>query len=252
MSKQPALVIENVTKNFGGVSAVDHVSLTLNTGDSTVVIGPNGAGKTSLFNLIHGTYPLDEGRIVLFGEDVSRKSVQSRSVLGMSRTYQTCNLFGQLTVEQNLYLALHNSRWRASRGGLEALLPWQSNRARCERINEVLSKVQLEHLRNTQILNMSHGEQRQLEVGMAIATDPRIILFDEPMAGLSPTERVFISELIRKLSREKIILVIEHDIDFALSITNRVAVMDHGRLVCVGTPEEVRASDVVQHIYKLD
>lgn len=123
MSKQPALVIENVTKNFGGVSAVDHVSLTLNTGDSTVVIGPNGAGKTSLFNLIHGTYPLDEGRIVLFGEDVSRKSVQSRSVLGMSRTYQTCNLFGQLTVEQNLYLALHNSRWRASRGGLEALLP---------------------------------------------------------------------------------------------------------------------------------
>ena len=252
MSKQPALVIENVTKNFGGVCAVDHVSLTLNTGDSTVVIGPNGAGKTSLFNLIHGTYPLDEGRIVLFGEDVSRKSVQSRSVLGMSRTYQTCNLFGQLTVEQNLYLALHNSRWRASRGGLEVLLPWQSNRARCERIDEVLSKVQLEHLRNTQILNMSHGEQRQLELGMAIATDPRIILFDEPMAGLSPTERVFISELIRKLAREKIILVIEHDIDFALSITNRVAVMDHGRLVCVGTPEEVRASDVVQHIYKLD
>lgn len=252
MSKQPALVIENVTKNFGGVCAVDHVSLTLDVGDSTVMIGPNGAGKTSLFNLIHGTYPLDEGRILLFGEDVSKKPVQSRSILGMSRTYQTCNLFAQLTVEQNLYLALHNSKWRASRKGLEALLPWNSNKVRQQRIDEVLKQVQLEHLRNTEVLNMSHGEQRQLELGIAIATDPKIILFDEPMAGLSPTERVFISELIKKLAKEKIILVIEHDIDFALSITNRVAVMDHGKLVFVGTPDEVRASEVVQHIYKLD
>ena len=99
---------------------------------------------------------------------------------------------------------------------------------------------------------MSHGEQRQLELGIAIATDPKIILFDEPMAGLSPTERVFIGELIKKLAEEKIILVIEHDMEFALSITNRVAVMDHGKLVFVGTPDEVRSSDAVQRIYKLD
>lgn len=250
--QQPALVIENATKNFGGICAVDHVSLTLDKGDSTVMIGPNGAGKTSLFNLITGTYPLDEGRILLFGEDVSRKPVQVRSELGVSRTYQTCNLFAQLTVEENLYLALHNSQWRASRGALEALLPYRSNKARKQRIDEVLELVQLTALRKTQVLNMSHGQQRQLELGMAIATDPRIILFDEPMAGLSPTERVFISELIKRLAKEKIILVIEHDIDFALSITNRVAVMDHGKLVFVGTPAEVRASDVVQRIYKLD
>lgn len=252
MSKQPALVIENATKHFGGVCAVDHVSLALDTGESTVMIGPNGAGKTSLFNLITGTYPLDEGRILLFGEDVSKKTVQTRSRLGMSRTYQTCNLFAELTVEQNLYLALNNSRWRASRKLLEPFMPWFTNKARRERIDEVLASVQLEHLRHTQVLNISHGEQRQLELGIAIATDPRIILFDEPMAGLSPTERVFIGELIKTLAKEKIILVIEHDMEFALSITNRVAVMDHGKLVFVGTPAEVRSSDVIQRIYKLD
>ena len=252
MSKQPALVIENVTKNFGGVCAVDHVSLSLDTGESTVIIGPNGAGKTSLFNLVTGTYLLDEGRILLFGEDVSRKPVQVRSQLSMSRTYQTCNLFAELTVEQNLYLALHNSKWRASRKALEPFMPWFTNRTRKERIDEVLEAVQLEHLRNTQILNMSHGEQRQLELGIAIATDPKIILFDEPMVGLSPTERVFIGELIKKLAKEKIILVIEHDMEFALSITERVAVMNHGKLIFIGTPDEVRASEAVQRIYKLD
>ena len=158
----------------------------------------------------------------------------------------------RLTVEQNLYLSLHNSRWRASRGALEPFMPWFTNSARKERIDEVLAAVQLERLRNTQILNMSHGEQRQLELGVAIATDPAIILFDEPMAGLSPTERVFISELIKRLAKEKIILVIEHDMEFALSITNRVAVMDHGKLVFIGTPEEVRSNEAVQRIYKLD
>lgn len=252
MSREPALVIENATKNFGGICAVDHVSLTLDKGESTVMIGPNGAGKTTLFNLITGTYQLDEGCIRLFGKDVSRKPVQLRIQLGLSRTYQTCNLFAELTVEQNLYLSLHNSRWRASRGALEPFMPWFTNSARKERIDEVLAAVQLERLRNTQILNMSHGEQRQLELGVAIATDPAIILFDEPMAGLSPTERVFISELIKRLAKEKIILVIEHDMEFALSITNRVAVMDHGKLVFVGTPEEVRSNEAVQRIYKLD
>lgn len=251
-NNQPALEINNVSKYFGGVCAVDHVSMDLDLGESTVIIGPNGAGKTTLFNLVTGAIPLDEGQIILYGEDVSKASVQRRSELCLSRTYQTCNLFKNLTVEQNIYLSLRNSSWRNSRGFLEVFRNWKTNGIRQERINEVLEQVQLTHLRNTEISSMSHGEQRQLELGMALAPDPKIILFDEPMAGLSPTERVFIGELIKKLASERIILVIEHDIDFALSLTNRIAVMDHGKLVFMGTPDEVRASSKVQKIYKLD
>ena len=246
-----ALVVEGVSKFFGGVRAVDQVSLTLDTGMSTVMIGPNGAGKTTLFNLIAGVYPLDEGRITLFGEDISKASIQRRSDLGLVRTYQTCNLFKELTVEENLYLSLKNSPWRASGGLLEPFLPWTWDKKRKERIWEICQVMQLEDLKDTLVLNMSHGQQRQLELGMAIISDPKIILFDEPMAGLSPTERVFIGELIRKLAREKIILVIEHDMDFALRITDRIAVLDHGRLIKVGTPQEIQSDQEVQKIYKL-
>ncbi|MCI8295635.1 MAG: ABC transporter ATP-binding protein [Lachnospiraceae bacterium] len=246
-----ALVVEGVSKFFGGVRAVDQVSLTLDTGMSTVMIGPNGAGKTTLFNLIAGVYPLDEGRITLFGEDISKASIQRRSELGLVRTYQTCNLFKELTVEENLYLSLKNSPWRASGGLLEPFLPWTWDKKRKERIWEICQVMQLEDLKDTLVLNMSHGQQRQLELGMAIISDPKIILFDEPMAGLSPTERVFIGELIRKLAREKIILVIEHDMDFALRITDRIAVLDHGRLIKVGTPQEIQSDQEVQKIYKL-
>ena len=246
-----ALVVEGVSKFFGGVRAVDQVSLTLDTGMSTVMIGPNGAGKTTLFNLIAGVYPLDEGRITLFGEDISKASIQRRSELGLVRTYQTCNLFKELTVEENLYLSLKNSPWRASGGLLEPFLPWTWDKKRKERIWEICQVMQLEDLKDTLVLNMSHGQQRQLELGMAIISDPKIILFDEPMAGLSPTERVFIGELIRKLAREKIILVIEHDMDFALRITDRMAVLDGGRLIKVGTPQEIQSDQEVQKIYKL-
>ena len=246
-----ALVVEGVSKFFGGVRAVDQVSLTLDTGMSTVMIGPNGAGKTTLFNLIAGVYPLDEGRITLFGEDISKASIQRRSELGLVRTYQTCNLFKELTVEENLYLSLKNSPWRASGGLLEPFLPWTWDKKRKERIWEICQVMQLEDLKDTLVLNMSHGQQRQLELGMAIISDPKIILFDEPMAGLSPTERVFIGELIRKLAREKIILVIEHDMDFALRITDRIAVLDQGRLIKVGTPQEIQSDQEVQKIYKL-
>ena len=154
-------------------------------------------------------------------------------------------------MEENLYLSLKNSPWRASGGLLEPFLPWTWDKKRKERIWEICQVMQLEDLKDTLVLNMSHGQQRQLELGMAIISDQKIILFDEPMAGLSPTERVFIGELIRKLAREKIILVIEHDMDFALRITDRIAVLDHGRLIKVGTPQEIQSDQEVQKIYKL-
>ncbi|MDR3259251.1 MAG: ABC transporter ATP-binding protein [Fusobacteriaceae bacterium] len=246
-----SLIVDGISKSFHGVKATNRVSLTLDFGRSMALIGPNGAGKTTLFNLITGELPLDEGKIFLFGEDVSNASVQRRSELGLSRTYQICNLFKELTVEENLYLSLKNSVWGKSRGLVEWFFSWSSNKIKMERISEILSEIKLEPLRYVQVKNMSHGEQRQLELGMSLISDPKIILFDEPMAGLSPAERVFIGKIIRQLCKEKIILVIEHDIDFALTVTDRVAVLNHGSLIVEGTPAEIQQNIEVQQIYKI-
>lgn len=252
MANQPALIVENVSKSFGGVQAVNDVSFHLDSGESMVLIGPNGAGKTTLFNLVTGTYPLDSGKIILFGEDISKSPVQRRSELGLVRTYQICNLFNGLTVEQNLYLSLKNSKWREPRGLKDYFVSWKKNKVRMDRITEVLKIIQMEDQRYINVENISHGEQRQLELGMALITDPKVVLLDEPMAGLSATERVFIGEIIKRIAKEKIIFVIEHNIEFALSITNRVAVMNFGAMVTIGTPEEIQNSKEVQQIYKLD
>lgn len=252
MANHPALVVENISKAFGGVQAVDNVSFHIDTGESMVLIGPNGAGKTSIFNLIMGVFPVDSGKITLFGEDITKKPAQRRSELGLMRTYQICNLFNGLTVEENLFMCLKNSPWNAPRGLKDYFLSWKSNQVRLDRITEVLKQIQLEDLRYVKVENISHGQQRQLELGMALISDPKVILLDEPMAGLSATERVFIGDIVRRIVTEKIVLVIEHDIEFALSITNRVAVLNFGALVTIGTPDELRKSDEVQAIYKLD
>lgn len=252
MANQPALVVENVAKSFGGVKAVNDVSFHLDSGESMVLIGPNGAGKTTLFNLVTGAIGLDSGKITLFGEDISKSPVQRRSELGLVRTYQICNLFNGLTVEQNLYLSLKNSKWREPRGLKDYFVSWKKNKVRMDRITEILKVIQMEDQRYVNVENISHGEQRQLELGMALITDPKVVLLDEPMAGLSATERVFIGEIIKRIANEKIIFVIEHNIEFAMSITNRVAVMNFGSFVMIGTPEEVHESEEVQQIYKLD
>lgn len=248
---KPALTVSNLCKSFGGVKAIDSVSLMLDEGRSRVLIGPNGAGKTTLFNLITGEIPMDEGKIHLFGEDISREKVQRRSELGLTRTYQISNLFKELTAEENVYLSLKGKEWSSQRNFSSLWTSWEKEEKRIQRMKEVLSSVGLESKRHTLVSSLSHGEQRQLELGMAIAPKPRVIFFDEPMAGLSPNERVFMGKLIRKLAAEKIVLVIEHDMDFALSLTNDVTVMDHGRVIAEGTPDEIKSNPKVQEIYKL-
>lgn len=248
---KPALRVNNLSKSFGGVKAIDNVALTLAEGRSRVLIGPNGAGKTTLFNLITGEIPMDEGEIQLFGEDISHEKVQKRSELGLTRTYQITNLFKELTAEENLYLSLKGKVWNSQRNFSSLWRAWGKEKKRIRRIEEVLASVGLGSKRQTLVSSLSHGEQRQLELGMAIAPNPRVIFFDEPMAGLSPNERVFMGRLIRKLAAEKMILVIEHDMDFALSLTNDVTVMDHGRVIAEGTPDQIKSDPNVQKIYKL-
>lgn len=248
---RPALTVSNLSKSFGGVKAIDNVSLTLEEGRSRVLIGPNGAGKTTLFNLITGEIPMDEGEIHLFGEDISREKVQKRSELGLTRTYQISNLFKEMTAEENLYLSLKGKAWNSQSNFSSLWTSWEKGSKRIRRMDEILASVGLESKRQTLVSSLSHGEQRQLELGMAIAPNPRVIFFDEPMAGLSPNERVFMGKLIRKLGAEKMILVIEHDMDFALSLTNDVTVLDHGRVIAEGPPDEIKSNPSVQKIYKL-
>jgi len=249
--KENAIVLKNVNKSFSGVKATDDVSFTLGYGKSTVLIGPNGAGKTTLFNLITGEVKMDSGEIYIFGVDVSNSSVQKRREIGLARTYQIVNLFNGMTVEENMYLALNNNEWRPNRNKFSFLIPWQKDRNKMDRIKEILKSVKLEGKKHILVSNLSHGEQRQLELGMAIATDPKIMLLDEPMAGLTPNERKFIRKLILELAGEKNIIVIEHDIDFALSITDNVMVLDHGKIIAKGSPESIKGNVGVQKIYKM-
>lgn len=251
-STVPALLIKNVTKFFGGVKAVSDVSFTLDATKSKVLIGPNGAGKSTLFNLITGELSMDKGEVHLFGFDLSNSSVQKRAELGLSRTYQLSNLFKSMTVEENLFLSLRNSKWGKENWFLTGLLNWQNNSQKTKRIQEIAHSVSLESRLKETVSNLSHGEQRQLEIGMAIAPDPKLILLDEPLAGLSVAERASMHELILKLVAEKPMLIIEHDMDFALSITDHVIVLSQGSLIASGHPEAIKKDTDVQKIYKLN
>lgn len=250
--KDCALLVKNLNKSFGGVKAISDVSLSLAEGKSRVLIGPNGAGKTTLFNLITGEIPMDSGEIFLFGQNISRSSVQKRSELNLARTYQISNLFKEMTVEENLFLALKGRHWEEPAKRLIPFLTnWRHYKKRRERIEEVALSVGLEKKMKTTVSSLSHGEQRQLELGMALAPNPRVILFDEPLAGLSPQERKFMGELVKRLAQEKIALIIEHDMDFALSITENVTVLNHGVVVAEGSPREIKDNPAVHKIYKL-
>ncbi|NLI90678.1 MAG: ABC transporter ATP-binding protein [Peptococcaceae bacterium] len=250
-TNKPALAVKNLTKSFGGVKAIHNVTISLAEGKSRVLIGPNGAGKTTLFNLITGEIPMDSGEICLFGENISQSSIQTRSNLGLARTYQISNLFKEMTVEENLFLSLAGGQWEDKDKKIVFLHNWKTYKKRVARINEVAESVALENKLRTTVSSLSHGEQRQLELGMALAPNPKVILFDEPLAGLSPQERKFMGELVRRLAQEKIALIIEHDMDFALSITENVTVLNHGVIVAEGSPQEIKNNPEVHKIYKL-
>lgn len=242
---RPALALAGVSKSFGGVQAVRAVDLTVRVGERRALIGPNGAGKSTLFNLIAGELAADQGRIAILGADATHKSVQQRARLGMGRTYQISQLFLNLTVEENLFLA------GAAKTGIELRLlrPWAADRKRRAQAQEVAEVVGLAGHLEQQVKELSHGLQRQLEVGMAIAMRPKLILLDEPAAGLSPSERATLTSLIRSLPGEITLLLIEHDMEIVLELAERISVMHQGSLIVEGTPPEIRGNQLVQEIY---
>jgi len=239
------LVVDNVSKNFGGLQALYRVSLSMETGERRAVLGPNGAGKSTLFNQINGIDNPTEGRIYLFGQDVTAMPAHRRTALGLARTFQITQLFPKLTLAKNLLLALQ---------GLDGmkfsmLRPMNSYKRILLRVEELLDQWQLQDKQGVAVQDLSYGEQRQVEILLAMAQQPRLLLLDEPTAGLSPMETASVVKLIQRLPREVTILLIEHDMDVAFELVEMATVLHTGRVIAAGPCEEVRGSALVQEIY---
>jgi len=241
----PALRLDGVSKRFGGLTAVDGVSLDLPVGGRLAVIGPNGAGKTTLFRVIAGEYRPTAGRIHLFGDDVTRRSERARARLGVARTFQVSNLFERLTAYENVRIA-------AQVGTVRGRSPWHrvsQDDAFAPECLEMLERVGLGGRADDCVAELSHGEQRQLELAVALVRRPRLLLLDEPAAGLSANERTILRGLLEAVPRETSFLLIEHDMRLALELSDAVLCLDNGVPLAYGTPEEIRANPAVQAVY---
>jgi branched-chain amino acid transport system ATP-binding protein len=242
---EPVLRLSGVGRRFGGVHALREVDLEVYPGERRALLGPNGAGKTTLFNVVSGEFPPTAGRVELFGRDVTTMPTRTRAKLGLTRTFQTSRLFLGLTVEENLYLAVLGVRG----GHLRPVrLPGRDGAIR-ERARELAEQVGLQDRIGEVVGSLSHGEQRQLEVAMARAGDPTIMMLDEPAAGLSRGERVALTDLLLRLDPAITLILIEHDMDVALRVAERVTMMHDGRVIVEGTPAEIRANQLVHDLY---
>jgi len=239
-----ALELQGVSRRFRALTALHEISLTVRTGERRAILGANGAGKTTLFNLISGDLQPSAGRVRLFGRDVTRLSTHCRVRLGMRRTYQTSLVFGGLTVRECLFLAV-----RGVRGGRFAVGRTAARCAEMAEAERLADGVGIAGLLDARAGELSHGDARQLELGMASAGDPRLLLLDEPAAGLSLAERHRLLALLRALPRSLSLVLIEHDMDVALQAADRVTVLHNGRQVADGTPDEIASNREVQAIY---
>jgi branched-chain amino acid transport system ATP-binding protein len=223
---------------------VRDVDLEIRPGERRAILGPNGAGKTTLFNVISGEFPPTAGTIELFGRDVTATPARKRAHMGLSRTFQTSRLFLGLPVEDNLYLAVLGVR-----SGHLRLVPSRADGELRAKARAMAEAVGLADRLDDLVADLSHGEQRQLEVGMARAGEPKLMMLDEPAAGLSRAERVKLTELLLRLDPAITLILIEHDMDVALRVAQWVTMMHDGRVIVEGTPEDIRANEVVHDLY---
>jgi len=240
-----ALAVDDVTKSFGGVRALQGVTLSLNEGERLVLLGPNGAGKTTLFHSISGNIIASSGRIRLFGEDITQLPPDARARLGLARTFQITNLFAQLTVLENILLAVCG----AQKLTFKFVRPLSGYDEVQKRARALLEEWGLADAADQVVRNLSYGEQRQVEVVMALSGAPRILLLDEPTAGLSPAETLRVVEMVRKLPRDMTIVMIEHDMDVAFEVADKIAVMHQGRVIAEGDEAAIRGNQQVTDIY---
>jgi branched-chain amino acid transport system ATP-binding protein len=240
-----ALSLRNLHKSFGGLPATDGVSLDVAFGERHLVIGPNGAGKTTLFNLISGDLRPDSGSIRIFDEEVRRLRPDERARRGVARTYQILSLFAKSTLRHNVVLGLlglSRSRW-------QMFTPLSSRKDLDARALAVLAKVGLDGIADRPVSQVSYGEKRRLEIAMALAQEPRLLLLDEPLAGLSAEERRTVQALLEQIPREITVVMIEHDIDAALAFAERITVLHYGKVIVRGTRQEVVDHPRTREVY---
>jgi len=239
------LTVEGLKKSYKSLQVLKDVSLEVGESERLVIIGPNGAGKTTLFNCLTGVVPIDSGMVTLGGYEIGKLPVHKRVSLGMSRTFQKNNLMDSLTLEENVRLAV--AAGKSYR--YQVLKPLTSYREVREETEDLLERWNLSDKRSLIVGQMSYGEQRLLEVVLAMASRPRILLLDEPTSGMSPAETAQMAKMIQNLPRSMSLLVIEHDMDVVFSIADRIVVLHHGEVLLSGTPDEVRNDERVRGIY---
>jgi branched-chain amino acid transport system ATP-binding protein len=241
----PALELKGLCKSFGGLRATRNVTLKVLPGDRKAVIGPNGAGKTTLFNVITGIYPATSGNVILFGQDVTTWPSHRRTAMGMARTFQVTSLFPKLTVLDNVLLAIEGLR-------PSKFVMWRflsSYKDVYDKAHQLLEQVTFLDRKDVEVRNLSHGEQRQLEIVLGLASDPKILLLDEPAAGLSSGESTEMTEFLSKLDPKLAILLIEHDMDVVFDVADEISVLHFGEILETGSPERIKKSPRVQEIY---
>ena len=240
-----ALRIDRLNRSFGSLVVTDDISLDIAPGERHVIIGPNGAGKTSLVNQIGGQLKPSSGRIFVASEDITGRSPDQISRMGVARTFQRNNLFQNLSVAENLRLALE-VRFGNPLGFFR---PADRNAALKSRAKDLMARVHLGTDGTRTVRNLSYGEQRQLEIGLALAGDPKILLLDEPTSGMSPAETARMIDLIASLPRTLAVLMIEHDMKVVFSVADRVTVLYYGKILATGTPDEIQANARVREVY---
>jgi len=239
------LRVNDISKSFGNLPVLGNLTFDVREGELKAVIGPNGAGKTTLFNVISGRFPPDQGKIEFLGKNVTRYKPHALSRMGLARSFQINNFFLKLTVFENIRLAIQ-SRLR------KATAIWRNSSDAgliVERGLEILESIGLTHVRDELAQNLSYGDQRKLEIGLAMGTQPVLLMLDEPTSGMSRYESQSMLELVKRLSKEVSIVLIEHDIDFVMNVSDSIMVIHYGRKIAEGTPDEIAGNSEVQDVY---
>ena len=239
------LEVQDLSVHFGGLAAVKNVSFTIEQGERLGMIGPNGAGKTTLFNLLTGQLKPTSGKVVFKGQDITHKAVHARTQMGMARSFQITSLFPNETVLVNAKIAMQGTR----AGRYRIWGPFVRDTSLQGAAEEMLESIDLWDKRGEAVSSLAYGEQRKLEMGLSLASEPELLLLDEPSCGLTPTESADITERIRALGKKITVLMIAHDMDLVFGVAERIILLHFGEISCEGTRDEIRANQTVKDIY---